>query len=267
MSALTQTPSCYIFEYSVGPGGARKGDVFVHGDFHKLRESVEEHNGPGCVVDPYLIMWYGTTLHMFVFDQGTLVREFDLHPFLRTGNEVWDRTLARVIGHRESTEPEGLAEPAWKGIDRLLRAYDFDCQEALPLLTRAFELRDRAVAGDDAALAEYRQLVADADEHRRQPSESAGVEFTLDWDAIESAVPPLTGPPFTEGWAAVSLPPDLWTVFSERQSYLTVDRSVNVHVGWNDLEFGFDEEEFPDDEEFFDDEESPDDEESAKEGS
>lgn len=248
MSAVSQTPSCYVLEYSVGPGGARQGDVFAHGDLHTLRESFENHYGSGPI-DPYLVMWYGAILHMFVFDQGTLVREFDLHPFLRTGNGVWDRTLARVIGHREGTEPEGLVEPAWKDIDLLLEAYGFDCVDALPLLTRAFDLRDRAVAGDDAALAEYRQLVEDADEHRSLPSESAGVGFTLDWDAIEAAVPPLTGPLFTGGWATVSLPPDLWTVFSGRQSYLTVRRPLDIHVGWNDLEFGYDDAEYPDEDE------------------
>jgi len=189
-------------------------------------------------------MWYGAMLQLWVFDQGSLIAEIDLHPFLRTGDEVWDRTLARLLGYQQGTEPEDMEEPAWNDMDNLLQLYGFDCGQALPLLTRVFELRDRAVTGDSAALAEYEDLVY-ALERPADAGESSDAQFTLDWDAIAAVVPPLTGPVLSEGWVTVSLPPDVRAVYEKRPSYLAVDESTRLHVGWNDLEFGFDEVEDP----------------------
>jgi|SRR6476660_9806469 len=238
------TPGCYVLEFSVQPGGARLGDVHVHGELAEVRESIGEQYG--FDFDSYLVMWYGAELRLWAFDQGSFVSAMDLHPYLRTGNPEWDRTLARVLEYKASNGTDGLDEPVWKDIDALLEPFVFDCADALPLLTRAFALRDRAVAGDAEALAEYRSLVEGVDQQPVPEPGAGDIRLNLDWEAIAAAAPRLSEPVLCEGWLTVEVPAELRA--EHQDSYLAEFSPNRLHAGWNDLEGGSDEYHLEDDE-------------------
>ncbi|GAA2422375.1 hypothetical protein GCM10010191_37670 [Actinomadura vinacea] len=84
-------PSCYLLEFSVGPGGSRLGDVYAASDLAALRETFEGRWGDGYDhVIPYQLMWYGAVLHLWVVQKGRIVEGFVLRPYLRSGDPACD---------------------------------------------------------------------------------------------------------------------------------------------------------------------------------
>ncbi|MFC3999754.1 hypothetical protein ACFOVU_27825 [Nocardiopsis sediminis] len=220
--------SCYLLEFSVSPGGARQGDIHAYTDLKALREGFDERNG----ADPYLIMWYGALLHLWVVQNGEIVQGIDLHPFLRTGDERLDRTLARVLdGGRKEGDDD-----AWDELfSTVTEDFDWNPAAALPTLAHLYDLRDRAGAGDEAAKAEIHRLneaVEDGDD-LEEFAEAGPEGLELDWDAIAAAVPALREPLMGPGWLPVA-----WAkgVRKPRDSYL--DIADELRLGFNDLENG-----------------------------
>lgn len=178
-------------------------------------------------------------LHLWVVQEGVIVEGADLHPYLRTGHEGCDRTLARVLALREERGER------WKEIDAILDPYGFEKAPALPLLTRAVELQDRleAGSGDTAAREELDGLLADAG-HERAPASYGGVAvggLSLDWDALAAVLPPLRAPVLTAGRTGVRW---AWPELRHPESYLHVyadpAEPEGLRLGVNDLENGDD---------------------------
>lgn len=224
--------SCYLLEFSVGPGGARLGDVYAGTTVDALRETTTAR-WHGYGVDGYLILWYGAVLHLWVVQEGVIVEGVDLHPYLRTGDERCDRTLARVIECREERGDR------WEEIDGVLDPYVFDSATALPLLTRVIELQDRIEA--DPADAEARAAldrIVEAASAKEAPVSYDGVtvdRLDLDWAALARALPPLREPLLTEGRVGVG-----WADAAVRhpESYLELRLTESLRLGVNDLENG-----------------------------
>src|SRR5687767_3565385 len=106
--------SCYLLEFSVGPGGARQGDVHAARDVAALRAAFEGRYDDDDVA--YLTLWYGAVLHLWVVGAGgVLAGGFDLHPFLRTGDAGHDATVAAIL----AADPAG---ELWDLFDRLVEA-------------------------------------------------------------------------------------------------------------------------------------------------
>lgn len=228
--------SCYLLEFSVGPGGARLGDVYAGTTLDALRDTVRER-WTSDHLDDYLVIWYGAVLHLWVVQEGVIVEGVDLHPYLRTGHEGCDRTLARVLTVRD----EGGER--WKEIDAILDPYDFEKAPALPLLTRVLELQDRleADSGDAAAREELDGLL-EAAGNEQAPASYGGVTvagLSLDWDALAAVLPPLRAPLLTAGRAAVRWArPDLRHPESYLHVYLDPAEPESLRLGVNDLENG-----------------------------
>ncbi|MCP2164414.1 hypothetical protein [Goodfellowiella coeruleoviolacea] len=231
-------PSCYLLEFSVGGGGARHADVHAYGDLDSVRASLERRGG----VDAYLVLWYGAVLHLWVVRHGAIVEGVDLHPFLRTGDERHDRSVARLLASREGRD--GESDVDWPALfDSLCEACDWDARAALPLLTHLFELHDRGVSGDAAAAEELAALTESIeegelpDEFAITPADHSCLD--LDWAAIGRAVAPLKPPVLGTGevhvrWAEDCAP--------HPESFLRQPFGrAEFHAGVNDLENGEDE--------------------------
>lgn len=244
-------PSCYLLEYSVGSGGARLADIFAHGTLAGLREQVVQRSGDPIVIDPYLVMWYGAFLHLWVVRGGRITEGIDLHPLLRTGNPEYDRTLARACAVRESEDAGD--EALWSDIDDIIRGLDWAAERAFPLITRLFTLHDQAVSGTAepaavaarAALAQLREGIADG----KLPDLGGPTvdRISLDWDALTPAVPPIDGPLLAAGRVGVTWADE---TVQQRDSHL-IDACfgpVDLYAGCNDLENGEDEFVYPEDE-------------------
>lgn len=226
--------SCYLLEFSIAPGGARQGDVHVGAGLAALRESMEER-WMGDDIDGHLIVWYGALLHLWVAQEGRIVEGFDLHPYLRTGDERCDRTLARLleIRHRRGDR--------WEAAKTVLGGDRFETVAVLPALTRVLDLQDRLETdpGDTEARAALDLLLTEppaADEEMRVSA------LHLDWAAIGRALPPLRDPLLTDGFVAVR-----WADAALRHpaSYLhslgdPASYDEVLHLGLNDLENGDD---------------------------
>lgn len=230
---MPESRSCYLLEFSVGPGGARLGDVYAGPTADALRETVRERWADD--IDDYLIIWYGAMFHLWVVQEGEIVEGIDLHPYLRTGDEACDRVLARVLTLREK------GGERWNQINAALYPYDFDKAKGLPLLARVLELQDRVEAGDAGVRAELDQIIEAAGKNEA-PDSYGGVSVTglsLDWDALIEDLPPLREPLFTEGridvrWARPELrPPDTYL-----HVYTDPSESESLRLGINDLENG-----------------------------
>ncbi|GGV10815.1 hypothetical protein GCM10010182_33700 [Actinomadura cremea] len=249
--------SCYLLEFSVSPGGARRGDVHVAATLDGLRESFE---GRAHGADGYLVMRYGAVLHLWIVQEGEIVQGVDLHPFLRTGDARCDEALARVLALRgddldyeDEDEPdEDEAEDGSDGDDgsgqpafQIMAPYNFHPERSLPLLAHAFALHDRSGAGDAgdaAARAELDRILADA-EAGKAPESFGGVTvegLALDLEAIAKVLPPLREPVLATKWVEVR-----WAdgVRMHPETYLDPwgDGPLDpLHVGLNDLEGGED---------------------------
>jgi hypothetical protein len=227
--------SCYLLEFSVSPGGARRGDIFVGNTLDEIRECLARREGFDGV-DDYLIIWYGAVLHLWVVQQGSIAEGIDLHHYLRTGDERCDQTLARLLVLREDEDSE-----RWDQIEELLEERDYDCAQALPLLTRVLELQDRIEAdtADADAKAELDRILQAAEE-KQAPIPFGGVtveKLSLDWTAIAEALPPLRDPILSTDRVSVRwADPGL----RHRDSYLHVytdpTEPVALHRGLNDHE-------------------------------
>ena len=244
--------SCYLLEFSVGPGGARHAHIHAYGDFDRLRASFERHDD----VDDYLVIWYGATLVLWVVQEGVVVDDIDLHPYLRTGDAQYDRTLARLLDLRfsgdDGTDTERLdamcvqheLADTWGRfvdslVDKLTELHHGVAIRALPLFTTLFALADRITAGDEQATVELRALVesVEPDEASARLDEST---LTLDWAAIAADLPPLRAPVLTTGEVTAELTADS----PDAEDGYLAKCNEDLHVGLNDLEGG--EDEYPD---------------------
>ena len=225
--------SCYLLEFSVMPGGARQGDIHVGTTIDALCESLQHG------IDDYLVIWYGAVLHLWIVQEGLIVEGIDLHPYLRTGDERCDRTLARIIELKEQEDDR------WGAIDQVLKPYVFDKALALPLLTRVLELQDRIEADESDTDAE-RELdrILEAAEDKQAPTTFDGMtveRLHLDWDALGKAAPPLREPILATDWVSVRwADPDLRHEESHLHVYTEPTEPEHLHVGHNDLENGDD---------------------------
>lgn len=222
--------SCYLLEFSVGPGGARLGDVHAYPDLVGLREGFERRcdwRGEDGV-DPYLVMWYGAELTLWVVQHGEIVEGIDLHPFLRSADPRYDATLQEVLDDQDED---------WRELfDLVVEAYLDRTAAQLPLLARLRAVRAREAAGDEAAADELQEMIDELDAAREEAadpeeSEADGAnELRLDWDAVATAAPPLQGSPargrFEVRWSP-AFP-------RHNSSYLGAGRTL--HLGVNDLE-------------------------------
>jgi hypothetical protein len=243
--------SCYVLEFSVGPGGARLGDVHVASALAGARTSFELH----CLVeqhgvDPGLIMEFGALLQLWVVQRGTIVAGIDLRPFLRSGDAEADRALARLIQVR------GTSDHSLRDLNRLLDEVLFlhSCEQlrALPIIARIFDLYDRADAGDGTAADELDRLVEQIQVDRdgfaegRAPTlganELAATRLDLDWDGIAAVAPALQEPVLTEGKVAVrwstAFPGPPGSHLQPDEYLKQHDLPVMLRAGYNDLEFG-----------------------------
>ncbi|MFE0690529.1 hypothetical protein H7827_12270 [Streptomyces sp. JH002] len=219
---MTQ-PSCYLVEFSVGPGGARKGDIYAAGTLASAREAFEETDH----LDPYLLLWYGACLRLWVVRHGTVVGGIDLLPYVRSTDPAYDATVRDLM----------LGKDAWVGaviadVDEVLTEHGWDMLGALPLLDHLFTLRRR---GGPAAVAEERRAIAAA-ENGNLPLPPDGrpvAGLWLDWAALARDVPALDGPVLTEGPVTVTLGR---TVPRDPDSYLVVGSENELFAGGNNLE-------------------------------
>ncbi|MEV0135618.1 hypothetical protein AB0H83_45105 [Dactylosporangium sp. NPDC050688] len=223
--------SCYLLEFSVGPGGARQGDVHAARDLGALRASFERRYDEEHLA--YLTLWYGAVLHLWVVQDGVLAGGFDLHPLLRTGDDRHDATVAALLDSLQVDEP-------WELFDRVTDSGGLECLDAVRVVTHALDLRARA-ATDPAAAAELEALddaICDGDVPRVS---GPPCRLDLDWAAIEARLPPLREPllrpgePTTFTWTEATAPPP--------DSYLRHARVL--YLGLNDVEGGRDELEQP----------------------
>jgi hypothetical protein len=221
-------PSCYVLEHSVEPGGARLADFHVWGNLDDLAASLDRRGG----LDPYLVMWYGIVLRLWVVQNGEALDEIDLRPYLRTGDERCDRTLARVIALRD----EASADQDWlEELEDLVDDGAYWGVNALPLLAELFELRDRISADDGSAHDEWAELtdaIAGGDRAPSMADAAAQRPLLLDWAAVAVVAPRLRPPVLTTGQMSVR-----WPGHEEGPQ----DLPEELRVGVNDLEFGHDE--------------------------
>jgi hypothetical protein len=243
--------SCYVLEFSVGPGGARLGDVHVAGTLAEARTSFELH----CLVeqhgvDPGLIMEFGALLQLWVVQRGTIVAGIDLRPFLRSGDAEADRAMARLIQVR-GTSGHSL-DDLKSLLDEALFLHSCEQLRALPIIARIFDLYDRAGAGDSTAaseldrLAEQIRVERDGFAEGRAPTlgtgESAATRLDLDWDGIAAVAPALQEPVLNEGKVAVrwstAFPGPSGSYLQPHEYLKQNDLPVMVRAGYNDLEFG-----------------------------
>jgi hypothetical protein len=221
-------PSCYVLEHSVEPGGARLGDFHAWGDLDDLAASLDRRGG----LDPYLVMWYGATLRLWVVQHGEALDDIDLRPYLRTGDERCDRTLARVIALLDETS----ADRDWaEELEELVDDGAYWGVNALPLLAELFELRDRISADDESAQDEWARLteaIAAGDRAPTQAEAATQRPLVLDWVAVAAVTSPLRPPVLTTGKVSVR-----WPGHAEDPQKLAEE----LHAGVNDLEFGYDE--------------------------
>lgn len=222
MAADMSRPSCYLLEFSVAPGGARQGDVYANGTLAGLRKDFKDEN-----VDSHLVLAYGAVLHAWSVQHGVLVDGFDLHPFLRTGNDEWDRTLLRLVEMRRGGR-DARTHTRWDDVERFIEGFEFDSAKSLPALTEVFRRCDEGDARPLGRLAEISQNAL--------PS-APPVSLSLDWPAIAQHLPELKPPILTKGWFELTLAPGVRK--SAQGSYLS--RGTELHEGWNDLEGGYDE--------------------------
>ncbi|GGM55927.1 hypothetical protein ACFFX1_07935 [Dactylosporangium sucinum] len=142
-------PSCYLFEFSVQPGGMRQGDVHAYPDLAGIRRAFErryfgfDDDFVAEIIDS------GAVLHLWVVERGTLTGGFDLHPFLRKDDDRttldWDAIAAvapvlpgPLLGDGTFTltvpklpHPEsylGLADELHAGLNDVELGYDEDTE-------------------------------------------------------------------------------------------------------------------------------------------
>ncbi|MDG6101490.1 hypothetical protein Daura_39500 [Dactylosporangium aurantiacum] len=216
--------SCYLLEFSVGPGGARQGDVHAARDLATLRASFERRYDEDHLA--YLTLWYGAVLHLWVVRDGVLAGGFDLHPMLRTGDARHDATVVALLDSLQVEQP-------WELFDTITDLGGLECLEAVRVVTHALDLRSRA-ATDPAAAAELEALEAAVSDGDVPRVPGPPCRLDLDWAAVEARLPPLREPllrpgePTTVTWTDATAPPP--------DSYL---RHTDVlYLGFNDVEAG-----------------------------
>ncbi len=216
--------SCYLLEFSVGPGGARQGDVHAALDLDALRASFERRYDEDDLA--YLTLWYGAVLHLWVVQDGVLADGFDLHPMLRTGDDRHDATVVSLLDSLQVEQP-------WELFDMITDPGEVGCLEAVRVVTHALDLRSRA-ATDPAAAAELEALEEAVHDGEVPRVPGPPCRLDLDWAAIEARLPPLREPllrpgePTTFTWTDATAPPP--------DSYL---RHTDVlYLGFNDIEGG-----------------------------
>ncbi|MEV0564061.1 hypothetical protein [Dactylosporangium sp. NPDC050588] len=219
--------SCYLLEFSVGPGGARQGDIHAGRDLAALRAAFDRRYDDDHLA--YMTLWYGAVLHLWVVQDGTLAGGFDLHPFLRTGDPRHDATVAALLDSQRDGEP-------WDLFDRITDPGDIESLDAVRIVTHFLDLQARAATDPAAATAleALDEAVLDGDV---PPVPGPPCRLTLDWAAIESQLPPLREPllrpgqPTTFTWTAATAP--------TADSYL--HHADELYLGFNDVESGYDE--------------------------
>lgn len=233
-------PSCYLLEYSTGPGGTPLGNVYAAGDLAGLKEMFEKDGGDGY--QPFLdyhVMWCGAVLHLWVVQRGFVVGGFDVRPYLRTGDPGWDRTLARVIELQERDKADERAEEIREDVGMVIEDAGWEAARALPLLGKVFELHDQITAASDAAEDAEAQLEVIRAGDEDLPS--AGPLLKLDWDTVAELAPSLQSPVLASGRLEVMWADDpIWVEDSYicRDLHYDSSSSISLHFGWNDLENG-----------------------------
>lgn len=222
---------CYVLEFSVKPGAARQGEVYVHGGLDGLRELVESVSE----LDAGMLLSYGATLHLWIVRDSAVVEGFDLHPLLSTGTTAYDRVMARIFA-LSGNRLDASATRLRSRIEGVLSWHDEEPHEAFPLLRRVCDLHDRAETGDANALRELDRI--DKGIAEGELPELDGPDFdglTLDWDALLKLAPALKHPVAVADVIRVA-----WAVpATERtHSYLNEPQPVELRVGLNDLESG-----------------------------
>ncbi|WP_329518559.1 hypothetical protein [Spirillospora sp. NBC_01491] len=221
--------SCHLLEFSVLPGGARLGNIYVAGDADELRECVDGDWEEGA--DGYLILWYGALLHLWTVQHGAIVAGLDLHPYLRTGDARCDLAVARVLDGSDDEERR-------ETVQEVLMAYaeaERPTASGLPVVARMFDLFDRIDAdpADSDALAELDRIL-DLVEGGDPPASYDGVSVEglhIDWDAVP--VPALHEPVLREGRVSVR-----WGDASLRHRASHLHHSTPTSEG-TDFEHGF----------------------------
>ncbi|MFB4194701.1 hypothetical protein [Streptomyces carpaticus] len=219
---MTQ-PSCYLLEFSVGSGGARKGDIYAAGTLADVRRAFEEADH----LDPYLLLWYGSCLRLWVVRHGTVTGGVDLRPYVRCTDPAYDATVRRLL-----LDPDGTKGDLLDDLDGALSEHGWDMLAALPLLDRVLALRDR---GGPAAEAGERLAVAAA-ETGDLPLPASGrpvAGLWLDWAALGRRAPALEAPLLTEGPVSVALARG---VPRDPDSYLCAGVAGELVAGANNLE-------------------------------
>ena len=146
------TKSCYVFELSVSPGGARRGDLWAYSQWSDIRRCIEhEFLNPDplwVAMAADLAVFYGETIGIWVVLSGKATKFVDLHPFLR----------ARVEGSRAVALDDEAGIGALSAPDGFVTKAEFEVdwdgiREALPPLSgRSLAAGERTAIQRDAGV-------------------------------------------------------------------------------------------------------------------
>ncbi|GCE15399.1 hypothetical protein [Tengunoibacter tsumagoiensis] len=73
--------SFYLLELWVGPGGARKADYYLFNTREEIKQALADDLSQQRL-GPYLVLWYGEIINLFVYSEGKSVWKKDLHPYI-----------------------------------------------------------------------------------------------------------------------------------------------------------------------------------------
>ena len=169
MSAVDTPKSCYVLEFSVQPGGARLGDVHVHGTLAELRAGFDRrYSVDEFGVDGDLVLWSGAVLYLWAVERGTAVAGIDLRGYLRTGDEVYDQVVRRML----DLDDPGLHELG-DTFEDVMWVSDHEPMRAMPTFARLFDLSYIRLAFNEDGVAELHAGVNDLEGGEDEYPESA----------------------------------------------------------------------------------------------
>ncbi|GCE07576.1 hypothetical protein KDAU_49050 [Dictyobacter aurantiacus] len=73
--------SFYLLELWVDPGGARKADYYLFSGVEEIKQALADDLSQQRL-GPYLVLWYGEVINLFVYSEGKMVWKKDLHPYI-----------------------------------------------------------------------------------------------------------------------------------------------------------------------------------------